>query len=116
MEEKTINVFLASPGELKNERKSFRSFVSEIDETFQRMGRPLKTRMWEGLDASYKGHPEQDEYDKLIRASHMFLALFHTVGGEFTIHEFDVALEKFTKPSRPRRFMSIRKPCRKAKR
>ena len=95
MEEKTINVFLASPGELKNERKSFRSFVSEIDETFQRMGRPLKTRMWEGLDASYKGHPEQDEYDKLIRASHMFLALFHTVGGEFTIHEFDVALEKF---------------------
>jgi len=95
MEEKTINVFLASPGELKNERKSFRSFVSEIDETLQRMGRPLKTRMWEGLDASYKGHPEQDEYDKLIRASHMFLALFHTVGGEFTIHEFNVALEKF---------------------
>ena len=87
MEEKTINVFLASPGELKEDRVSFRSFVSEIDETFQRMGRPLKTRMWEGLDASYKGHPEQDEYDKLIRASHMFLALFHTVGGEFTIHE-----------------------------
>ena len=97
MEEKTINVFLASPGELKNERKSFRSFVSEIDETFQRMGRPLKTRMWEGLDASYKDHPEQDEYDKLIRASHMFLALFHTVGGEFTIHEFDVALKEFKK-------------------
>ena len=97
MEQKTINVFLASPGELKNERKSFRSFVSEIDETFQRMGRPLKTRMWEGLDASYKGHPEQDEYDRLIRASHMFLALFHTVGGEFTIHEFDVALEEFKK-------------------
>ena len=95
MEEKTINVFLASPGELKEDRVSFRSFVSEIDETFQRMGRPLKTRMWEGLDASYKGHPEQDEYDKLIRASHMFLALFHTVGGEFTIHEFNVALEKF---------------------
>jgi tetratricopeptide (TPR) repeat protein len=95
MEEKTINVFLASPGELKDERKSFRSFVSEIDETFQRMGRPLKTRMWEGLDASYKGHPEQDEYDKLIRASDMFLALFHTIGGEFTIHEFNVALEKF---------------------
>ena len=97
MEEKTINVFLASSGELKNERKSFRSFVSEIDETFQRMGRPLKTRMWEGLDASYKGHPEQDEYDKLIRASQMFLALFHTVGGEFTIHEFDVALKEFKK-------------------
>ena len=97
MEEKTINVFLASPGELKEDRVSFRSFVSEIDETFQRMGRPLKTRMWEGLDASYKGHPEQDEYDRLIRASHMFLALFHTVGGEFTIHEFDVALKEFNK-------------------
>ena len=97
MEEKTINVFLASPGELKDDRVSFRNFVSEIDETFLNMGRPLKTRMWEGLDASYKGHPEQDEYDRLIRASHMFLALFHTVGGEFTIHEFDVALKEFKK-------------------
>ena len=97
MEEKTINVFLASPGELKEDRVSFRSFVSEIDETFLKMRRPLKTRMWEGLDASYKGHPEQDEYDRLIRASQIFLALFHTVGGEFTIHEFDVALKEFKK-------------------
>jgi len=97
MEEKTINVFLASPGELKADRVSFRSFVSEIDETFLKMRRPLKTRMWEGLDASYKGHPEQDEYDRLVKASHMFLALFHTVGGKFTIHEFDVALKEFKK-------------------
>ena len=97
MEQKTINVFLASPGELKEDRVSFRSFVSEIDETFQKMGRPLKTRMWEGLDASYKGHPEQDEYDRLVRASDMFLALFHTVGGKITIHEFNVALKEFNK-------------------
>ena len=113
MEEKTINVFLASPGELKNERKSFRSFVSEIDETFQRMGRPLKTRMWEGLDASYKGHPEQDEYDKLIRASHMFLALFHTVGGEFTIHEFDVALERFNQTKQTPKIYVYKKALQK---
>ena len=113
MEEKTINVFLASPGELKDERKSFRSFVSEIDETFQRMGRPLKTRMWEGLDASYKGHPEQDEYDKLIRASQMFLALFHTVGGEFTIHEFDVAIEKFNQTKQTPRIYVYKKALQK---
>ena len=113
MEEKTINVFLASPGELKNERKSFRSFVSEIDETFQRMGRPLKTRMWEGLDASYKGHPEQDEYDRLIKASHMFLALFHTVGGEFTIHEFDVANEKYNQTKQTPKIYVYKKALQK---
>ena len=113
MEEKTINVFLASPGELKNERKSFRSFVSEIDETFQRMGRPLKTRMWEGLDASYKGHSEQDEYDRLIRASQMFLALFHTVGGEFTIHEFNVALEKFNQTKQTPKIYVYKKALQK---
>ena len=113
MEEKTINVFLASPGELKNERKSFRSFVSEIGETFQRMGRPLKTRMWEGLDASYKGHPEQDEYDRLIRASQMFLALFHTVCGEFTIHEFDVAIEKFNQTKQTPKIYVYKKALQK---
>ena len=113
MEQKTINVFLASPGELKEDRVSFRSFVSEIDETFQRMGRPLKTRMWEGLDASYKGHPEQDEYDRLIKASHMFLALFHTVGGEFTIHEFDVANEKYNQTKQTPKIYVYKKALQK---
>jgi hypothetical protein len=69
--------------------------------------------MWEGLDASYKGHPEQDEYDRLIRASQMFLALFHTVGGEFTIHEFDVALEKYNQTKQTPKIYVYKKALQK---
>ena len=95
MEEKTINVFLASSTELSDDREFFSSFVRRMDKTFQKMGSHLRPQMWEDLDASWKGHREQDDYNELIRKSQMFLALFHTVGGEFTIHEFDVALEKY---------------------
>ena len=113
MEEKTINVFLASSSELKTTRERFRGFVESLGETFKKMGRPLKTRMWEGLDASYKGHPEQDEYDRLIRASQMFLALFHTVGGEFTIHEFNVAIEKFNQTKQTPKIYVYKKALQK---
>ena len=81
MEEKTINVFLASPGELSDDREFFSSFVRRMDKTFQKMGSHLRPQMWEDLDASWKGHREQDDYNELIRKSQMFLALFYKEAG-----------------------------------
>ncbi len=95
MEEKTINVFLASSTELSDDREFFSSFVRRMDKTFQKMGSHLRPQMWEDLDASWKGHREQDDYNELIRKSQMFLALFYKEAGKFTIEEFDVAIEKF---------------------
>ena len=95
MEQKTINIFLASSSELKNDRELFRGFVNSLDNSFLKMGRQLKPQLWEDLDVTWKGHPEQLEYDKLIRSSDIFIALFHTVGGEYTIQEFEVAIEEF---------------------
>ena len=97
MEEKTINVFLASSGELSDDREFFSSFVRRINKTFRQFGILLELQMWEDFDAAYKGHPEQKEYDNYITCSDMFLALFYTIGGEHTIHEFDVAIEEFNR-------------------
>ena len=97
MEQKTINVFLASSGELSDDREFFSSFVRRINKTFRQFGILLELQMWEDFDAAYKGHPEQKEYDNYITCSDMFLALFYTIGGEHTIHEFDVAIEEFNR-------------------
>ena len=97
MEEKTINVFLASSTELSDDREFFSSFVRRINKTFRQFGIILELQMWEDFDAAYKGHPEQKEYDNCITCSDMFLALFYTIGGEHTIHEFDVAVEEFNR-------------------
>ena len=97
MEEKTINVFLASSTELSDDREFFSSFVRRMDKTFQKMGSHLRPQMWEDLDASWKGHREQDDYNELIRKSQMFLALFYKEAGKFTIEEFNVALKEFNK-------------------
>ena len=113
MEEKTINVFLASSTELSDDREFFSSFVRRMDKTFQKMGSHLRPQMWEDLDASWKGHREQDDYNELIRKSQMFLALFYKEAGKFTIEEFDVANEKFNQTKQTPKIYVYKKALQK---
>ncbi len=113
MEEKTINVFLASSTELSDDREFFSSFVRRMDKTFQKMGSHLRPQMWEDLDASWKGHREQDDYNELIRKSQMFLALFYKEAGKFTIEEFDVAIEKFNQTKQTPKIYVYKKTLQK---
>ena len=52
---------------------------------------------WEGFDASVSALRKQSDYNEAVRDSDMFLALFHTKAGEFTLEEFEVALAEFSK-------------------
>ena len=113
MEEKTINVFLASSTELSDDREFFSSFVRRMDKTFQKMGSHLRPQMWEDWDASWKGHREQDDYNELIRKSQMFLALFYKEAGKFTIEEFDVANEKFNQTKQTPKIYVYKKALQK---
>ena len=92
---KTIKIFLASSDELKNDRNAFGNLVRRLDGIYEKRGIRIKLFVWEDADAAYNNRPKQDEYDDEVRASDMFLALFHKKGGEFTIREFDVASEEF---------------------
>lgn len=97
MEQKTIKIFLASSNELNEDRVWFGDFVQGIDKIYQERGKGVDVFKWEFFDAANNDRSKQGEYDEEIRTSDMFLALFHTKAGKFTLHEYDVAMEEYRK-------------------
>ena len=99
---KTIKIFLASSEELENDRMAFGNLVRRLDRIYEKRGIRVELFEWEDYDASYNGLRKQDEYNDQIKASDLFLALFHTQAGRFTIEEFDVATEEFRHKASPK--------------
>ena len=98
----TIKIFLASSEELTNDRNAFGNLVRKLDKIYEKRGIRIELFEWEDYDAAYNDRRKQDEYNDQIKASDMFLALFHTKAGKFTIEEFDVATEEFRKKASPK--------------
>ena len=99
---KTIKIFLASSEELSDDRNAFGNLVRRLDKIYEKRGIRIELFEWEDYDAAYNDRRKQDEYNDQIKASDMFLALFHTKAGKFTIEEFDVATEEFKKHASPK--------------
>lgn len=102
---KTIKIFLASSEELKHDRDAFGNLVRRLDDIYEKRGIRLKLCPWEDFDAAYNNRRKQDEYNDYVRASDLFLALFHIKAGKFTIEEFNVAKEEFRKHASPKVFV-----------
>lgn len=99
---KTIKIFLASSEELENDRNAFGNLVRRLDNIYEKRGIRIILCPWEDLDAAYNNRRKQDEYNDIVRASDLFLAVFHTKAGKFTIEEFDVATEEFKRKASPK--------------
>ncbi len=99
---KTIKIFLASSEELADDRNAFGDLIYRLDKIYEKRGIRIDLVKYEYLDAAWNNQRKQDEYNEKIKASDMFLALFHTKAGKFTIEEFDVATEEFKKHASPK--------------
>ena len=99
---KTIKIFLASSEEMTDDRNAFGNLVRRLDNIYEKRGIRIQLFEWEDYDAAYNDRRKQDEYNEKVRVSDMFLALFHTKAGKFTIEEFDVATEEFQKHASPK--------------
>lgn len=99
---KSIKIFLASSEELENDRIAFGNLVRRHDTIYEPRGIRIELFEWEDYDTAWNNRRKQDEYNEQIKASDMFLALFHTKAGQFTIEEFDVATEEFRKHASPK--------------
>lgn len=92
---RTIKIFLASSEEMEIDRNAFGNLVRRLDNIYEKRGIRIELFEWEDYDAAYNNQRKQGEYNEKVRASDMFLALFHTKAGKFTIEEFNVATEEF---------------------
>jgi len=88
---KTIKIFLASSDELAEERIRFGNFIRKLNDMYEVRGYRIKLYMWEDLPSGDNGRPKQDEYNDKVRECDMFVGLFHTKAGKFTLEEYDTA-------------------------
>ena len=106
---KNITVFLASSDELKNDRNSFHSLVASLDEIFEPRGYRIRCRRLEDFSAFSTGSRTQDDFNRIVRASDICICMFHRKAGEYTIEEFNQALDEYVKSqSHPKTFVYIR--------
>ena len=105
---KTIKVFLASGKEMKHDRNAFGNLIRKLDEIYEKRGTRIRLFEWEDVDSAYNGGRKQDEYNEHLRASDMFLALFHTYAGRFTKEEFNIAKNEREEKGTPKPYVYCR--------
>ena len=98
----TIKIFLASSEELDYYRMAFGNLVRRLDDMYEKRGVRIKLFEWEDYDAAYNDRRKQDEYNDFARKSDLFIALFYTKANEFTVEEFNVALDEYNSKKAPK--------------
>ncbi|MEE0961827.1 MAG: DUF2225 domain-containing protein [Bacteroidales bacterium] len=99
---KEIKVFLASSEELKYDRLAFSDLIRKLDNIYEKRGIRIRLFQWEDFDAAYNDKRKQDEYNEYIKQSDLFLALFRTKAGQFTVEEFELARDEHREKGLPK--------------
>lgn len=98
---RTIRIFLASSAELKDDRDAFDLYFQRQNNQLKDKGIYLEIDRWEYFFDAMSESRLQDEYNKKVAACDVFVALFFTKAGAFTVEEFNVAYDRFKSSGRP---------------
>jgi len=99
--ENEIKVFLASSSELDIERAHVGDLCNDINSLIADTAVRVRLLKWEVFDPLFKGERKQSEYDRQVKKADIFIALFRSKAGKFTLEEVDVAIAAHTQNQRP---------------
>ncbi len=100
---KKVKIFLASSIEdLKYDRIEIGNFFRQLNEIYLDNGVHFSLIMCEDYDDSIVADGKQKEYDREICESELVFFLFFRKVGDYTKHEFDIALESFKSKEKPK--------------
>ncbi len=105
---RTIKIFLASSEELADERIRFGDFIRTLDDTYEQRGFRIKLIKWEDLPKGNDGRPTQETYNEHVRQCDLFVSLFYTKAGEFTLEEYNVARQTQRECDKPIIYVFLR--------
>ncbi len=89
-----VNIFVASSGELEEERKELIHIINSINKIFAHL--KLEVIEWEtDLESgSYQKENIQEEIDPLLEKSQIVIVIFYSKIGKFTLEEYNLAIKK----------------------
>jgi len=94
---KTIKIFLASSGELKEEREKIALFIAQENKILVKEELFLELVVWEYLLHSFTNERIQNYFNEEMIKCDIVIALFYKQVGQFTKEEFDLAYDNFKK-------------------
>lgn len=94
-------IFLASSKELKDDRKEFVILINSKNKEWHDKGVFLELIIWEDFLDAVSRTRLQDEYNKAILGSDIFVMLFFTRVGKYTEEEFTTAFGQFQATNKP---------------
>lgn len=98
---KTVSIFLASSEELKDDREAFENFINRENKELNKSGIFLHLEIWEDFIDKMSKTRLQDEYNKAVIKSDIFLSLFWTKAGMYTQEEFKVSFDHYKNNGKP---------------
>lgn len=106
----TINIFVGSSIiELKEERDAFSDIINELNVKLKNTGYFIYLDRCEYESGFFTGNPTQQIIDEKVLNSTYSYFIVRTKFGEWTEHEFDIALESFLKFGKPKLCVMFRK-------
>ena len=105
---KPVKIFLASSNELADVRKDFRLFIAEKFGKTEK-GISFETVVWENQSEAMSLTRSQDEYDEKIAECEIFVMLYHTKVGKYSLEEYETAYDLFIKEKKPRKIFIYKK-------
>jgi GTPase SAR1 family protein len=96
-----IKIFLASSAELKEEREQFEIFIHRENQQLYKRGIFIELELWENFIDAMSKTRLQDEYNNVVKNSDIFVSLFFTKVGMYTLEEFETAFGQFKKTGKP---------------
>jgi Leucine-rich repeat (LRR) protein len=103
-----IKIFLASSSELKADREAFEIFINRENKELIKQGIFLRLELWEDFLDCMSLTRIQNEYNKAVKSSDIFVSLFFTKAGKYTDEEFDTAYGQFIKTGKPLVYVYIK--------
>ena len=101
MDIRKIKIFLASSEELKEERDLFKIYISKKNDDLIEKGIYLDLQVWEHFFDAMSKTRLQDEYNRTVKESDIFIMLYFTKVGKYTEEEFDAAFGHFKENGKP---------------
>lgn len=100
---KKVKIFLASSiHDLRDDRIAFGDFIRSLNDLYLDRGVYFSLVKCEDCDEAIAADGKQSEYDREIAESDLVFFLFFRKAGEYTRHEFDVALDAFRAKGKPK--------------
>jgi hypothetical protein len=101
-------IFLASSAELKDDRREFELMIGRLNQQWRPRDVVFEVTLWEDFIDAMSPGGLQKEYNKAVADCDIFVMMFFTKVGRYTLEEFETAFAKMQAGGGPRVFTYFR--------